>query len=96
MFDLDDNAHVHHEWFGRTVIHSDYRFTYDEAKEVIEKKEGNMAEYVLPAHQLAQILRKQRMDNHAINFETEEVKFILDEKGKPVGVYLKKVKKRTS
>jgi len=51
-----------------------------------------MAEYVLPAHQLAQILRKQRMDNHAINFETEEVKFILDEKGKPVGVYLKESK----
>ena len=92
VFDLDDNAHVHHEWFGRTVINSDSRFTYDEAQEVIEKKEGKMAELVLPVHQLAQILRKQRMDNHAINFETEEVKFILDEKGKPIGVYLKESK----
>lgn len=89
VFDLDDQAKVRKEWFGRTVINSDRRFAYEEAQEVIEKGEGDFAEYILPVHQLAQILRKERFEHNAINFETEEVRFRLDEKGKPLGVYLK-------
>lgn len=89
VFDLDDQAKVRKEWFGRTVIHSDRRFSYEEAQEVIEKREGDFSEYILPAHQLADILRKERFENNAINFETEEVRFRLDEKGKPIGIYLK-------
>lgn len=89
VFDLDDNAKVHKEWFGRTVINSNRRFTYEEAQEIIESQSGELAEEVLNVHKLSQVLRKQRFDNHAINFETEEVKFKLDENSKPIGVYLK-------
>lgn len=89
VFDLDDDAKVHHEWFGRTVIHSDKRFDYDEAQAVIETGEGEFADVILQIHQLSQQLRKERFENHAINFDTEEVRFKLDENSKPIGVYLK-------
>lgn len=89
VFDLDDSAKVHKEWFGRTVINSDRRFTYEEAQEIIETQSGELSEEILNVHKLAQVLRKQRFDNHAVNFETEEVKFKLDENSKPIGVYLK-------
>ncbi len=89
VFDLDDNAKVYKEWFGRTVINSNRRFTYEEAQEIIESQSGELAEEILNVHNLSQVLRKQRFDNHAINFETEEVKFKLDENSKPIGVYLK-------
>jgi len=89
VFDLDDRAKVHKEWFGRTIINSNRRFNYDEAQEIIETKHGDYAEIILQVHELSQKLRKQRFDNNAINFETEEVRFKLDEAGKPIGVYLK-------
>jgi len=89
VFDLDDNAKVHKEWFGRTIINSNKRFDYDEAQEIIETKQGDFAETVLKIHDLSQKLRQQRFDNNAINFETEEVRFKLDENGKPIGVFLK-------
>lgn len=89
VFDLDDNAKVHKEWFGHTIINSDRRFNYDEVQGIIEQKQGDMCETILQLHQLAQLLRKKRFDNNAINFETEEVKFKLDENSKPIGVYLK-------
>jgi len=89
VFDLDDHAKVHKEWFGRTVINSNRRFDYDEAQEIIETKQGNYAEIILKVHDLSQQLRQQRFDNNAINFETEEVRFKLDENGKPIGVFLK-------
>lgn len=89
VFDLDDRAKVHREWFGRTVINSDRKFSYEEAQEIIEKEQGEMEECILPVHRLAQSLRKERFAHNAINFETEEVRFKLDENGKPIGVYLK-------
>ena len=89
VFDLDDDARIHKEWFGRSVINSNRRFNYDEVQTIIESGQGEMADIILPVHQLAQILRKKRMDNNAIDFETEEVKFRLDENGKPIGVYIK-------
>ncbi|HNX22349.1 MAG TPA: ribonuclease R [Bacteroidales bacterium] len=89
VFDLDDQAKVHHEWFGRTVINSDRRFNYDEAQTIIETGKGDYAETVLQIHELSQLLRKERFLNHAINFDTEEVRFKLDENSKPIGVYLK-------
>jgi len=92
VFDLDDNAKVHKEWFGRTVIHSNYRFNYDEAQDIIETQNPEFADNILMVDKLARILRKQRFDNHAMNFETEEVKFRLDESGKPIGVYIKEDK----
>ncbi|MCQ2285260.1 MAG: ribonuclease R [Bacteroidales bacterium] len=89
VFDLDDNAKVHREWFGRTVINSDKRFSYDDVQTIIETGNGELSEIILQVDKLAKILRKDRMDNCAINFESEEVKFQLDEKGKPIGVYVK-------
>jgi len=89
VFDLDDEAKVHKEWFGRTVIHSDRRFCYEEAQQTIETGEGDLSQELLKLNDLARIMRQKRFDNNAINFETEEVKFRLDENGHPIGVYLK-------
>jgi ribonuclease R len=89
VFDLDDHAKVHKEWFGRTVINSNHRFDYDQAQEIIETKQGDYADTILKIHELAQLLRKQRVENNAINFETDEVRFKLDENGKPISVYLR-------
>jgi ribonuclease R len=77
------------EWFGRTVIHSDKRFDYDEAQQIIETGDGEMKEEVLQFHKLALILREQRYKQGSINFERDEVKFHLDEEGRPLGVYFK-------
>lgn len=89
VFDLDDQAKVHKEWFGHTVINSDRRFNYEEAQSVIETGEGDLSDVILKLHLLAQIMRQKRFENNAINFETEEVKFKLDENAHPIGVYLK-------
>ncbi len=89
VFDLDDNAKVHKEWFGHTVIHSDRRFNYEEAQQIIDTGEGDLSDIILKLNELALAMRQQRFDNNAINFETEEVKFKLDEQGHPIGVYLK-------
>jgi ribonuclease R len=92
VFELDQNAQVKNEWFGRTVIFSDYRFAYEEAQQVIETGDGAMKEQILTLHTLAQKLRDQRYQNGSISFERAEVKFDLDEQGKPIGVYFKEAK----
>ena len=89
VFDIDDNAKVHKEWFGHTVINSNYRLDYEQAQQVIETGEGVLSDELAKLNELAGIMRKKRFDNNAINFETEEVKFKLDENGHPIGVYLK-------
>jgi ribonuclease R len=92
VFELDDNANIITEWFGRTVIHSDRRFTYEEVQEVIETQQGDFTSEILKLNELAHILRDRKFKNGAISFETTEVKFHLDEKGKPTGVYIKERK----
>ncbi len=89
VFEMDDTANVLDQWYGRTIIYSDRRFTYEEAQEIIETKTGDYAEEILKLNDLAQILKERRFKNGAISFETEEVKFVLDEQGKPLGVYTK-------
>ncbi|TXF76014.1 ribonuclease R [Chryseobacterium sp.] len=89
VFELDENADVVKEWFGRTVIHSDRRFSYEEAQERIETKEGDLAEEILVLDRLAKILRKTRIKNGAITFDRSEVRFNLDENNEPIGVYFK-------
>ncbi|MDE7304603.1 MAG: ribonuclease R, partial [Alistipes sp.] len=89
VFTLNENLEILDEWFGRTVIHSDRRFTYAEAQEIIETGRGDFAEEVTTLNRLAQELRRQRFKNGAIGFDREEVKFRLDEEGRPVGVYFK-------
>lgn len=92
VFELDDKANIHSEWFGRTVIHSNRRFSYEEAQEIIENKEGDHAAEILKLNELAYILRDRKFKAGAISFESTEVKFKLDEAGKPVGVYVKERK----
>ena len=89
VFHIDDSGKVKQEWFGRTVIHSDRRFTYEEAQSVIETGEGDFKEEILTLHTLAQTLRKERYRKGAIAFDRREAKFHLDEKGHPTGVYFK-------
>lgn len=92
VFELDEKANIINQWFGRTVIHSNRRFSYEEAQEVIETKEGDHAEEILKLNELAYILREKKFKEGAISFESTEVKFKLDETGKPIGVYVKERK----
>ncbi|MGF7080701.1 ribonuclease R [Mucilaginibacter sp. UYCu711] len=92
VFELDEQANIQNEWFGKTVINSNRRFTYEEAQEVIETKQGDFSDEILKLNELAYILRDRKFKNGAISFETTEVKFILDDKGKPTGVYVKERK----
>ncbi|MBN8651079.1 MAG: ribonuclease R [Cytophagales bacterium] len=86
VFEMDAKGKIYKEWFGRTVIHSNHRFSYEQAQEVIETGAGTFAEELKILNQLHHILRKERFKKGAVNFETTEVKFKLDEKGKPLAV----------
>ena len=105
VFVMNDNAEVLSRWFGKTVIRSNSRLCYEEAQEMIEQgaqEAGSGAaapaanpttrEAVLVLHKLATILREERYKRGAINFESQEVKFQLDENAKPIGVYIKEQK----
>lgn len=92
VFEMDDKANVIHKWFGKTIIHSDNRFSYEQAQEVIETGAGIMANEILTLNALSKILRGERFKKGAIAFEKVEVRFRLDENGKPLGVYLKESK----
>ncbi|WP_333851068.1 ribonuclease R [Epilithonimonas sp.] len=89
VFELDEEAKIHKQWFGRTVIHSDRRFAYEEAQERIETGEGDLVEEILQLDKLAKIMRAERIRNGAITFDRSEVRFNLDENNKPIGVYFK-------
>jgi len=92
VFELTSEAEIVQEWFGRTIINSDRRFNYEEVQKIIETREGEFKEDILLLHELASKLRQDRFKKGSINFESNEVKFILDEQGKPVGVYIKEQK----
>ena len=89
VFELNDQAEIQKQWFGRTVINSDRRFTYEEAQERIETKEGDYAEEIIILDNLAKIMRKARLKHGAIAFDRAEVRFNLDENNNPIGVYFK-------
>jgi len=89
VFELNDKAEIQKEWFGRTVIHSDRRFSYEEAQERIETKEGDLQEEINILDGLAKIMRAARIRNGAITFDRSEVRFNLDENNQPIGVYFK-------
>ena len=103
VFEMNDKAEVLGRWFGKTVINSDRRYNYEEAQEIIEngekdaesgkrKAKSQPDEAVLELHKLATILREERYKEGAINFDTQEVKFQLDENAKPIGVYINEQK----
>lgn len=89
VFIFNEKGKVEERWFGKTLIHSDRRFTYEEAQEVIETGEGDYVNELLDLNKISKKLRKRKFKNGAINFESPEVKFKLDEEGTPVDVYVK-------
>ncbi len=89
VFKMNDQGKVLDEWFGRTIIHSDRRFNYEEAQQIIETGEGEMKEEVLKLFEISKILKNKRFSSGSINFERDEVKFHLADDGTPTGVYFK-------
>ena len=92
IFQINNRAEIKHKWIGRTIIHSDHRFSYDEVQEIIETRDGIHFKAILLLNDLAKQFRQERFDNGAINFSSTEVKFQLDEKGKPIAVVVKESK----
>jgi ribonuclease R len=92
VFQITPKAEVKQYWLGKTVIHSDHRFTYEEVQAIIESKEGIYKEEILLLNDLAQRMRKRRFNKGAINFSSTEVRFKLDEKGDPIGIMIKESK----
>ncbi|MFK7809527.1 MAG: ribonuclease R [Saprospiraceae bacterium] len=92
VFKFDKKGKVTDRWFGKTVIHSDRRFTYEEAQDVIETKKGDHEKEMLKMNEIAKKLRKKKFKEGAIAFESDEVKFKLDEDGKPISLYVKERK----
>ena len=92
VFKMNNRAEILNSWFGKTVINSDRRYTYEEAQQIIETGQGEYSEEINILHALATILRNKRFNNGSINFHSEEVKFKLDESGKPIETYVKEQK----
>ena len=92
VFQLDENAKIQKEWFGRTVIFSDRRFSYEEAQAVIETGEGEMKTEILTLDALAKKLRAKRFAGGSIDFDRVEVKIIVDDAGKPTSIFFKESK----
>lgn len=89
IFELDKSGAIHKEWFGRTIIHSDKRFSYEEAQKVLNDKQGIFFEELNILNNISKKLLKKRFDEGAISLEQEEVKFKLDKNGVPLSVYTK-------
>lgn len=93
VFELDSEANIIQEWFGRTIIHSDHRFTYEGAQEVLEGvAEGPYEEELTILNALAKKMKSRRMKKGSVDFDTEEVKFELDKDDKPIRLYIKQRK----
>jgi len=92
VFTFNEKRKQVDEWFGKGVIHSDKRFTYEDAQESLDDSKGLYHEELTEVNNIAKKLRKQKFKNGAIAFESDEVKFILDENKKPTGVYVKQRK----
>ena len=89
---MDESGKVYDRWFGKTVIHSNRRFTYEEAQEIIEGADGDHRDEILILDKIAKVLRKRRLKSGAMNIESEEVRFRLDEEGFPEEVIIKRSK----
>lgn len=92
IFEINDEANISKQWFGKTVIHSNHRFTYEEAQEIIETEKGDYSTEMLTLNRLAKLLRDQRFQKGSIAFDRFELKFNIDESGKPLSVYFKEAK----
>ncbi len=89
VFEMDAHGHIRSEWFGKTVIHSDKRFTYENAQKIIDVGRGPMYTELSTLNNIAKKLGKKRFSEGAIILEQEEVKFKLDKNGVPLEVFTK-------
>lgn len=92
IFQINLEGKIKQYWIGRTVIKSDIRLTYEEAQDVIEGGDSPYKDEILTLNTIARKLRAERFENGAINFNSKEVRFELDEKGKPIGIQIKESK----
>ena len=91
-FIFDNKGIIRDKWIGRTVIHSNHRFTYEDVQTIIETGNGMYDKELLALNTIAQSMRKVRMKEGAINFSSQEVRFKLDDSGKPIGIIIKESK----
>lgn len=89
VFEMDEKGKILNEWFGKTVINSNHRFSYEQAQEIIEGADGAYKKEILFLDSIAKMYRKKRLANGALNIESEEMRFELDETGNPVNVIIK-------
>ena len=92
VFEMNDKAEIVGEWVGKTIINSNHRFNYEEVQSTIVNQQGLYAEEILTLNRLASLLREERFKSGSFDFDTEEVRFKYDEKGKPIEVYIKQQK----
>lgn len=92
IFQITTKGEIRHYWIGKTVTHSNHRFTYEDVQATIEKQDGLYHKEILLLNDLAQRFRRSRFKDGAINFSSQEVRFRLDEKGKPLGIVVKESK----
>lgn len=92
VFVFDKNDKIKSRWFGKTLTHSNRRFTYEEVQEILETGDGEFSDDLKKLNHLAGVLRIQKFKNGAIAFESDEVKFMLDELGAPIGISVKERK----
>ena len=92
IFQITNRGEIKHKWIGRTIIHSNHRFTYEDVQQIIESGDGLHSKALILLNDLAKQFRQERFDNGAINFSSQEVRFTLDEKGKPIGIVVKESK----
>ena len=85
VFMMDEEGKIYDEWFGKTVINSNRRFSYGEVQEIIESGKGEFCDEIAVFNKIAGKLREERFKKGSINFETQEVRFRLDKEGKPLG-----------
>ena len=84
---INDRMKIIDRWIGKTIIHSDKRFTYEEAQASIDKKEGPFAKSLIKLNSIAKKIRKERFENGSFNFRSEEIKFKLDNDKKPLEIF---------
>lgn len=92
VFEMDNEGHVYNEWYGKTIINSNRRYNYEEVQTVIEGGEDDFKKELLRLNDIAQKLRSDRFSKGAIAFNSQEVKFELDDEGKPIRAYVKEQK----
>lgn len=92
VFELDQKGKIYNEWYGKTIINSNRRYSYEEVQKMIEGEDGDYKDELMVLNDLASQLREERFKKGSIAFTSQEVKFILDDKGKPIDTYIKEQK----